>query len=146
MSNDDPLDDLKKGFGFLARAAKSAVDKLPTKDIEEAVTSGVREVGRALGNVKDTIEEELFDKKAPAASGGSTPPAASGDAATDTASGSAGAAPAQSSPSADVGEVAVTNVDATKVDTTTVDTTKVDTTKVDTTKVDIDKADEGSGI
>jgi hypothetical protein len=64
MSNDDPLDNLKKGFGFLARAAKSAVEKLPTKDFEDVVTSGVREVGRALGNVKDTIEEEFFDKKA----------------------------------------------------------------------------------
>ncbi|MFO0662738.1 MAG: hypothetical protein U0174_02245 [Polyangiaceae bacterium] len=93
MSKDKPdahdaVAELKKGLGHLFNAAKSAVNELPTKDLEDAVLTGVKEVGRALGNVKDTLETELLGKTerassaphageaaAPSASP-STPPAA----------------------------------------------------------------------
>ena len=65
----DPVDDLKKGLGLLFRAARTAVDELPTGKLEEAVKSGAREVGRAIENVTQTIDKELFHKK-------SAPPAA----------------------------------------------------------------------
>jgi hypothetical protein len=65
MSDDKPkpLDDVKKGLGLLYRAAKNTVEKLPTKDIEEAVVTSAKEVGRALESVGKTIEREVFGEK-----------------------------------------------------------------------------------
>jgi hypothetical protein len=59
----DPLQDVRKGLGLLFRAAKTTVEKLPTKDIEEVVVTSAREVGRALENVGRSIEREVFGKK-----------------------------------------------------------------------------------
>ena len=65
MSDDkpSPLDDVRKGLGLLFRAARTTVEKLPTKDLEEAVVTSAREVGRAIENVGKTIEREVFGKK-----------------------------------------------------------------------------------
>jgi hypothetical protein len=65
MSDDkpDPIEDVRKGLGLLFRAARGAIEKLPTKDFEEAVTTGAREVGRAIENVAETIEREVFHPK-----------------------------------------------------------------------------------
>jgi hypothetical protein len=64
----NPLDDVRKGLGLLFRAARTAAEKLPTKDLEEVVVTSAREVGRALENVGRTLEREMFGKKdAPAA-------------------------------------------------------------------------------
>jgi hypothetical protein len=65
MSDDKPsaLDDVRKGLGLLIRAARTTVEKLPTKDLEEAVVTSAREVGRAIENVGKTIEREVFGKK-----------------------------------------------------------------------------------
>ncbi len=68
----DPVDDLKKGLGLLFRAAKNAVDEIPTGKIEEAVKTGAREVGRAIENVTGVIDEQIFHNKPR-----SKPPAAS---------------------------------------------------------------------
>jgi hypothetical protein len=59
----DPVDDLKKGLGLLYRAAKNAVDEIPTGKIEEAVKTGAREVGRAIENVTGVIDEQIFQNK-----------------------------------------------------------------------------------
>ena len=59
----DPIEDVRKGLGLLFRAAKTAVDKLPTKDIEEVVVTSAREVGRAIENVGKTIEREVLGHK-----------------------------------------------------------------------------------
>ncbi|HEY8091463.1 MAG TPA: hypothetical protein VIF09_26545 [Polyangiaceae bacterium] len=65
MSDDkpNPLEDVRKGLGLLYRAAKTTVEKLPTKDIEEVMVSTAREVGRAVENVGKTIEREVFGGK-----------------------------------------------------------------------------------
>ncbi|MGH7297329.1 MAG: hypothetical protein ACRELB_20495 [Polyangiaceae bacterium] len=65
MSDDKPkpLDDVRKGLGLLFRAAKTTVEKIPTKDVEEAMVSTAREVGRAIENVGKTIEREVFGGK-----------------------------------------------------------------------------------
>ena len=55
-----PGQDVKKAFGLLYRAARTAVDQLPTKKFEEAVTMGAKEVGRAIENVANTIEKDIF--------------------------------------------------------------------------------------
>jgi hypothetical protein len=58
----DPLDDLQRGVGLLFRAAKNAVDQLPTQKlsgVEEVVKTSVKEVGRALENVTERIAENL---------------------------------------------------------------------------------------
>jgi hypothetical protein len=47
---DDPVEELKKGFGMLLRAAKHAVDKIPTDKIEERIKSGARKVESAVDN------------------------------------------------------------------------------------------------
>ncbi len=67
MSDDDdkpdPIEDVRKGLGLLFRAAKSTIDKFPTRDLEEAVTTGAREVGRAIENVGRTIERDILKNK-----------------------------------------------------------------------------------
>jgi hypothetical protein len=71
MSSDDdkqpnPLEDVRKGLGLLFRAAKTAAQKLPTKNFEEVVVSGAKEVGRAVENVAQTIEKQVFGRDAAA--------------------------------------------------------------------------------
>ncbi len=64
MSDDrpNPLTDVRKGLGLLFRAARTAVSRLPKGDLEEAVVTSAREVGRALENVATTIEREVLEK------------------------------------------------------------------------------------
>ena len=69
----DPLSDTLKGLGLLFRAARTMAKKIPTKDLEEAVATSAREVGRAIENVATTIERNVRGKKP--GSGPSTPPA-----------------------------------------------------------------------
>src|SRR5262249_31799684 len=59
----DPVEDLKKGFGLLFRAAKTAVEQLPTGNLEKVVVSGVKEVGRAIENVTDQLDRQVFGGK-----------------------------------------------------------------------------------
>jgi hypothetical protein len=65
MSDDkpNPIEDVRKGLGLLFRAAKTAVEKIPTKDVEQAVVSTAREVGRAVENVASTIERQVRGAK-----------------------------------------------------------------------------------
>ena len=56
----DPIEDVRKGFELLFRAAKTAVSELPTDKVEAAVVSGVKEVGKALENVAQAIDKEVF--------------------------------------------------------------------------------------
>jgi len=57
-----PLRDVRKGLGLLFRAAKTAVEKLPKRGVEEVVVTSAREVGRAFENVASTIEREVRGK------------------------------------------------------------------------------------
>jgi|SRR5579859_4460311 len=59
----DPIEDVRKGLGLLFRAAKSAVDSLPKGKFEDVVLSGAREVGRAIENVTETLEHQLFKRE-----------------------------------------------------------------------------------
>jgi hypothetical protein len=56
------LEDLRKGLGLLFRAAKTTLEKLPTGELEAAVISGAKEVGRAIENVSHTVEEQILRK------------------------------------------------------------------------------------
>jgi hypothetical protein len=69
MSDDrpSPLSDARKGLGLLFRAARTAVGRLPTTDLEEVFVTSAREVGRAIENVAVTIEREVLGKKKPRA-------------------------------------------------------------------------------
>lgn len=58
----NPFNDVRRGLGLLLRAARTAARKWPTKDLEDAVTTSAREVGRAIENVAVTIEREVFGK------------------------------------------------------------------------------------
>lgn len=64
-----PLDDLKEGLGLLFRAAKGAVESLPTDKVEGVAKDAVKEVGRAF----ETIGNEL-DKAFKQATGSAPPP------------------------------------------------------------------------
>jgi hypothetical protein len=55
----NPLSDVRKGLGLLFRAARTAVSRLPKGDLEEAVVTSAREVGRAFESVATTIEREV---------------------------------------------------------------------------------------
>ena len=76
MPDDKPnaFADVRKGLGLLFRAAKTTVEKLPTKDLEEVVVTSAREVGRALENVGKTIEREVFGNKKDGSSSASADP------------------------------------------------------------------------
>jgi hypothetical protein len=65
MSDDKPtpLEDVRKGLGLLFRAAKTAVEKLETRGVEDVVVTSAKEVGRAIENVASAIEREVFGKK-----------------------------------------------------------------------------------
>jgi hypothetical protein len=54
-----PVDDLKQGLNLLFRAAKGAVDKLPTEKIEGAVKDGAKEVGKAFETVANEIDKVI---------------------------------------------------------------------------------------
>jgi hypothetical protein len=56
----DPIEDVRKGLGLLFRAATTAVSAIPTEKFEDAVVSGVKEVGRAIENVAQAIDKEVF--------------------------------------------------------------------------------------
>ncbi len=60
----DPIEDVRKGLGLLFRAAKGAIEQLPTRRVEEAVLSGAREVGRAIENVTEVIDKQIFKREA----------------------------------------------------------------------------------
>jgi hypothetical protein len=61
----NPLEDVRKGLGLLFRAAKTTLEQLPTEKFEDAVVSGAREVGRAIENVAQTVEQQVFRKPTP---------------------------------------------------------------------------------
>ena len=65
-----PIEDLKQGLGLLFRAAKGAVEKIPTDKIEGAVKDGAKEVGKAVEAVANEVDK-VFVK----ATSGSQPPA-----------------------------------------------------------------------
>ena len=56
----DAIEDVRKGLGLLFRAAKTAVNDIPTGKLETAVVSGVKEVGKAIENVAQVVEKEVF--------------------------------------------------------------------------------------
>jgi hypothetical protein len=60
----DPIEDVRKGLGLLFRAAKSAIDQLPTRHVEDVVVAGAREVGRAIENVTSSLDKQFFKRDA----------------------------------------------------------------------------------
>ncbi len=76
MSDDrktKPMDDVSEGLGLLFRAAKTVtqstvdrLEKLPSDNLENFVTEGVKEVGRVLETVGTAIEREVMGTKADA--------------------------------------------------------------------------------
>ena len=71
MSDDKPkpVDDLKAGLGLLFRAAKGAVEKLPTEKLEDVAKDAAKEVTRAFESLGSEIDK-VFGK-----TGGTQPPA-----------------------------------------------------------------------
>lgn len=59
----DPLSDVIRGLGLLLRAAKTTVERVPTKGLEETVLETAREVGRALENVAGAVEREVLGRR-----------------------------------------------------------------------------------
>ncbi len=73
MSDDKPkpVDDLKQGLNLLFRAAKGAVDRIPTDKIEGAMRDGAKEVGKAFETVATEIDKVVTNVTTRP---GSTPP------------------------------------------------------------------------
>ena len=58
----DPVEDLRAGLGLLFRAARGAVDKIPTHKIEELVKEGTDKVGKAFHKLPaEKVEEVVKD-------------------------------------------------------------------------------------
>jgi hypothetical protein len=79
MSDDKPkpVDDLKEGLGLLFRAAKGAVEKLPTDKLEDVAKDAVKEVGRAFESLGNEIDKALG--RPPAKQPSQPPPEATKD-------------------------------------------------------------------
>jgi len=65
MSEDKPkpVDDLKEGLGLLFRAAKTAVQSLPTDKVESAAKDAVKEVNRAFESLGAEIQGVIAGKQ-----------------------------------------------------------------------------------
>jgi hypothetical protein len=59
----DPLSDVIRGLGLILRAAKTTVERVPTKGLEDAVIQTAREVGRAIENVAEKVEREVMGRQ-----------------------------------------------------------------------------------
>lgn len=68
MSDDkpNPVDDLKQGLGLLFRAAKGAVEKLPTDKVEDVAKDAAKEVARAFESLGQEVEKVIHPNKKPA--------------------------------------------------------------------------------
>ncbi len=99
----DPMADVTEGLGLLLRAAKTAVDKIPTDELGQLVTSTAEGVGRALEGVGSVIEKEIFHhdrkKSEPPAARKSEPPQTPSAPPPAEATARAPAAPAPADPS-----------------------------------------------
>jgi hypothetical protein len=87
-----PVDDLKQGLGLLFRAAKGAVDRLPTDKIEDAVKDGAKEVGKAFETVANELDKAFTSVtrgagSAPPPQHDAPPPHASADGSTPSGGG-----------------------------------------------------------
>ena len=69
----DPVDDLKQGLGLLFRAAKGAVEKLPTDKVEDVAKDAAKEVARAFETIGHEVEKVMSPN---AQKKGSQPPPA----------------------------------------------------------------------
>lgn len=58
----DPIEDVREGLGLLFRAAKGAVEKIPTKDLEKTGVEGVSEFGKMMGRFAETVGSEIGKK------------------------------------------------------------------------------------
>jgi hypothetical protein len=74
MSGDkpNPVNDLKQGLGLLFRAAKGAVEQLPTGKVENVVKDAAMELERAFENLGTELEKVVGRVTQPT---GSSPPA-----------------------------------------------------------------------
>ncbi len=65
MSDDkpNPVDDLKQGLGLLFRAAKGAVEKLPTDKVEDVAKDAAKEVARAFESLGHEVEKVIHPNK-----------------------------------------------------------------------------------
>jgi len=59
----DPVDDLKQGLGLLFRAAKGAVEKLPTDKVEDVAKDAAKEVARAFETIGQEVEKVIAPNK-----------------------------------------------------------------------------------
>jgi hypothetical protein len=67
-----PAEDLTEGLGLLFRAAKGAVEKIPTDSVEGFMSTTAGAVGRAIDAVGTAIDREISGTGAP---GHGAPPA-----------------------------------------------------------------------
>lgn len=69
MSDDEkqakPLEDLKQGLGLLFKAAKGAVEKLPTQKVEGVAKDAAKEIHRAFETVGNEIDKAFGGKPRP---------------------------------------------------------------------------------
>lgn len=61
-----PLDDLKEGLGLIFRAAKSAVEKLPTDKVEDVAKDAAKHVGSAFESIGNEVDKLWNKATAPA--------------------------------------------------------------------------------
>lgn len=59
----DPVGDLKQGLGLLFRAAKGAVEKIPTDKVEDVAKDAAKEVARAFETIGHEVERVISPNK-----------------------------------------------------------------------------------
>ena len=96
MSDDkpNPVDDLTQGLGLLFRAAKGAVEKIPTDKVEGVAKDAAKEVARAFESLGQEVEKVIHpNKKGSEPSAASQPPPDANVAASSDASATGDAVP-----------------------------------------------------
>lgn len=74
-----PLNDLKEGLGLIFRAAKGAVESLPTDKVENIAKDGAKELARTFESLGNEVEKLINPNKSnteppPAANAGAHAP------------------------------------------------------------------------
>ncbi len=98
MSDDPkraPVEELKEGLGYLLRAAKSAVERIPTQRVEDLAQDTMKDAAEAFDKLGSHIDQALHKASdAIASTAGNAPPAPVAQAAPPVASAAPAAPPA----------------------------------------------------
>ncbi len=104
MSDDPkraPVEDLKEGLGYLLRAAKSAVERIPTQRVEDIAQDTMKDAAEVFDKLGTRIDQVIHKASDAVASAAGNAPSAPPAQAAPPAASAAPPAPAAATPPAE---------------------------------------------